>query len=144
MSKSDQDCVLILERLLWGGFPRSPFSASSKVYRCKNGYKCRDTGLYFTIKTNTIFHKSKIPLSKWFQAIELLYEGPNRISTVQLAHILGLTQKSAWLMHRKITAHFGYPVWTEKSDKRIEDIQVVADDEKLNITDWLNLLKDNR
>jgi transposase-like protein len=66
----EQTCIDYLEEFIWNGKPVSPFDLTSKVYKCKgNKYRCKNTGLYFNVKTNTMFDSIKIQLQKWFMAI---------------------------------------------------------------------------
>jgi len=51
---------------------------------------------------NTIFHKTKIDLQKWFFAILLVYDYTSRISARNLGEVLEITKDSAWLMQKKI------------------------------------------
>ncbi len=67
------------------------------VYKCK-AKECRKP---FTVKVNTIFHDSHIPLHIWLQAMFLLASSKKGISSNQLHRTLGITLKSAWhLSHR--------------------------------------------
>ncbi len=69
----EQTCIEYLEYVRWEGNVVSPYDPSSKVYKCKgNNYKCKNTGQYFNAKTGTMFHRSSIPLQKWFVAIWLI------------------------------------------------------------------------
>ena len=63
----EQSCIDHLEAIRWNGNVVSPFDADSKVYNCAGiKYKCKNTGKYFNVKTNTIFDNTKLPLQKWF------------------------------------------------------------------------------
>ena len=56
----EQTCIDHLEELRWNGNVVSPFDATSKVYNCKgNKYKCKNSGKYFNVKTNTIFDNTR-------------------------------------------------------------------------------------
>ena len=69
----EQKCIDHLTTLRWDGHVVSPFDSSSKVYVCKgNKYKCKNSGKYFNVKTNTLFDNTKIKLQKWFLAIYLV------------------------------------------------------------------------
>lgn len=52
----DEDsCLDHLENIRWKDGITSPFDPESKVYKCKNHrYKCKNTGKYFNVKTNTV------------------------------------------------------------------------------------------
>ncbi|WP_299675708.1 IS1595 family transposase [uncultured Dokdonia sp.] len=104
----EQSCIDHLEQLRWSGNVVSPFDPSSKVYNCKgNRYKCKNTGKYFNVKTNTIFDNTKMPLQKWFLAIWLVTSHKKGISSLQLGRDLDITQKSAWFMLQRIRNCFG-------------------------------------
>ena len=61
-------------------------------------YRCNACLLDFTIRTGTIFERSKVPLHKWLYAMYLLVTARKGISSLQLAKQIGVTQKSAWFM----------------------------------------------
>jgi len=104
----EQTCINNLEDIRWNGTPVSPFVEGSKVYKCKgNKYKCKESGKYFNVKTNTIFDNTKLPLQKWFLAIWLVTGHKKGISSLQLGRDLDITQKSAWFMLGRIRQCFG-------------------------------------
>lgn len=104
----EQSCIDHLEKLRWNSNVISPFDAESKVYNCKgNRYKCKNTGKYFNVKTNTIFDNTKMPLQKWFLAIWIVTSHKKGISSLQLGRDLDITQKSAWFMLQRIRNCFG-------------------------------------
>ena len=104
----EQSCIDHLEKLRWNGFVVSPFDPTSKVYKCKgNKYRCKNTGRYFNVKTNTLFDSSKIELRKWFAAIWLVTSRKKDISSVQLSRDIDVTQKTAWFMIYRIRNCFG-------------------------------------
>ena len=105
---NEQICIEHLEELRWNDNIISPFDTNSKVYKCKNNrYKCKNSGKYFNVKTNTIFDNTKMPLQKWFLAIWLVTSHKKGISSLQLGRDLDITQKSAWFMLQRIRNCFG-------------------------------------
>ncbi len=62
-------------------------------YRCN---VCRDFD--FTIRTGTIFERSKVPLHRWVYSMYLLVTARKGISSMQLAKEIGVTQKTAWFI----------------------------------------------
>ncbi|WP_204344331.1 IS1595 family transposase [Psychroserpens algicola] len=105
---NEQACIEHLEVLRWSNGVVSPFEPTSKVYNCKgNRYKCKESGKYFNVKTDTIFDNTKMPLQKWFIAIWLVTSHKKGISSLQLGRDLGITQKSAWFMLQRIRNCFG-------------------------------------
>ena len=145
---TEQSCIDHLTELRWGGNVTSPFDPLSKIYVCKqNRYRCSNTGKYFNAKTNTIFHNSKIELQKWFIAIWIVTRD-TAINSVELGRDLNITQKTAWYMLQRIKNYLAIPQSTVKKAPRIkpqktklEEIEVVTENEKLQMLEWLKLLK---
>ena len=64
-------------------------------------YHCNACKFDFTVKTGTIMHDSKLPLSTWALAFYLVTTNIKGISSMKLHRDLGITQKTAWhLAHR--------------------------------------------
>jgi len=118
----EQTCINHLEELRWSGNVVSPFDITSKVYKCAgNKYRCKNTGRYFNVRTQTLFDNTKIELQSWFVAIYLLTGHKKGISSVQLAIDLNVTQKTAWFMAHRIRACFGLDeMKPEKLDNFVE------------------------
>jgi transposase-like protein len=86
-SNADQDKITKLE-----GKAHRP-----GVYQC-NETECRQQ---FTVTVNTVFERSKIPLTKWLAALFLMTASKKGISAHQVHRMLGISYKSTWfLMHR--------------------------------------------
>lgn len=106
--KDEATCRAYYEQLRWNGEVGCPHCGSAKVYQLKrskhqNEYKCGDKDCYkkFNCLTGTIFENTKISLIVWFKAIHLSTTLSKGISSVNLAAMIGITQKSAWfLLHR--------------------------------------------
>jgi len=64
--------------------------------------KCGDCRKQFTVRHNTIFAESPIPLHKWLQAIHLMVSSKKGISSNQLHRTLEITLKSAWFLSHRI------------------------------------------
>lgn len=107
MFPDEQSCINFLEQHIWNGSPISPFDPSSKVWKCSNNrYRCRNTGKYFNIKTNTMFEGTKVPLRKWFIAIWSATTQTKGTSSVQLSKNISVDQKTAWFMMHRIRECF--------------------------------------
>ena len=149
----EESCMRHLEQLRWNGFVSSPFDPLSKVYKCAGDrYRCRNTGKYFNAKTGTLFYNSKIELQKWFMALWLLSNSKSTITSTHLGIALGITQKSAWYLLRRIKKHLGTPNIEKTKRKKIGKLEtpiqnatldeiVVVESEKLQLTEWLQMLK---
>jgi transposase-like protein len=65
-------------------------------------YKCRPCQKPFSVTVGTVFERSKIPLTKWLLATELLTAGKKGVSAHQIHRMLGVTYKTAWFMMHRI------------------------------------------
>lgn len=68
-------------------------------WRCKDRKAC---GKNFTVKTDTIMHDSKLPVSQWCIAIYLYTTNLKGISAMKLHRELGIAYKNAWHMAHRI------------------------------------------
>jgi len=93
-----------LEARLWPNGPRCPVCDHTEnvTTRKRVGfYRCNPCREDFTVRTGTIFERSKVPLHKWLYAMYLLVTARKGISSLQLSKQIGITQKSAWfVLHR--------------------------------------------
>ena len=64
--------------------------------------KCGACRKQFTVRHNTIFAESPIPLHKWLQAIHLMVSSKKGISSNQLHRTLEVTLKTAWFLSMRI------------------------------------------
>jgi transposase-like protein len=143
---TEEACISHLERIRWNGIVTSPFRPTSRVYVCGNGkYKCRDSGKYFSVKTGTIFHNSRISLRNWFRAIWIMSVEKRPVTSVNMAKSLGITQKTAWYMMQKIRAHFGlkktFPKQSHAFERELAQQAAFSEKERLTMSDWLNTFK---
>lgn len=102
--KSEQDCHDYLVKLRWGGVPTCVYCNSQKVYYRKKrvGFKCSSCNCSFTVTVGTIFHSSKLPLSKWFLAISVILSAKKGISSLQLSRTINVNRNTAWYMQKRI------------------------------------------
>ena len=82
-------------------------------------YHCTGCALNFTVKTGTILHDSKLPLSKWAIAFYLFSTNLKGVSSMKLHRDLGITQKSAWHM-----AHRVRETWNDETEKMAGPVEV--------------------
>lgn len=64
-------------------------------------YKCKGCKLIFNAKTNTFMEASKLPTYKWIYGMYLVMQKKG-ISSVQLAEILEIQQRSAWFLLQRL------------------------------------------
>jgi transposase-like protein len=68
-------------------------------------YQCNACGKQFSVTEGTVFHRSHIPLEKWFLAIALILEAKKGISSLQVGRHLGVKEnntKSTWFLCHRI------------------------------------------
>lgn len=76
---------------------------AKRIHARKDGfYRCNACLNDFTVRTGTIFERSKVPLHKWLYAMYLLVTARKGISSLQLAKQIGVTQKTAWFMLQRL------------------------------------------
>ncbi|HXW72639.1 MAG TPA: IS1595 family transposase [Methylocella sp.] len=64
-------------------------------------YKCKECRKPFTVTVGTVMERSKIPLSKWVLAAQLMASSKKGMSALQLQRMLGTNYETAWfLFHR--------------------------------------------
>jgi transposase-like protein len=95
---------LFLEAARWPEGQVCPRCKEAKrICSRKNGYyRCNACVTDFTVRTGTPFQKSKVPLNKWIEAIVLQEAAQTRLTSVELAKRIGVTQKTAWLMLKRL------------------------------------------
>lgn len=105
----EASAVKYLRSILWPNGPVCPFCNSNRhSAKARNGYYCCSSCRQeYTIRTNTIFHRSHVPLHKWLYAMYLVVTSRKGISSLQLSKELGVTQKTAWFLAHRIRAACG-------------------------------------
>lgn len=102
--KSEKDCHDYLINLRWPNGIECVYCKSEEVYRRSygNGLKCRCCNKSFTVTVNTIFHATKLPLSKWFFVIAQILAAKKGISSLQLSRTVKVNKNTAWYMQMRI------------------------------------------
>jgi len=101
----DQDsAVAYFEARRWPDGATCPACGETKRIgaRKRGFYRCNACLTDFTVRTVTIFERSKVPLHKWLYAMYLLVTSRKGISSFQLAKQIGVTQKTAWFMLQRL------------------------------------------
>lgn len=65
-------------------------------------FQCRACRTQTTLTEATIFHSTKLPLTKWFQAMYFLSQTKNNVSILELRRLVGLSYPAAWRMKHKL------------------------------------------
>ena len=102
--RTDEDCFEYLKKLRWPegffcpkcGHTEAYFMEKRKVFQCKS---CRQQT---SVTVNTVFHRTHVPLRKWFWAIFLVGTDKRGCSAKRLEKMIGVHYATAWLMIHKI------------------------------------------
>lgn len=98
-----QKCIDFLAEQRWHGKPVCPYCGCTTVYHRKDGrYACKDCKSTFSVFVGTIFQNTKLKLLQWFQAIYLIVNNKQGISSMQLAREIEVSQSTAWHILHKI------------------------------------------
>ena len=124
---TEEKCEAALEKSRWpdgfvcpicGGRVHSHFLVKGQqIWQCTH---CRHQT---TLRSGTIFHASKLPLTKWFLAMYLISQSKNGHSILSLKRFLGVSYRSAWRVKHKILE-----AMAEAESKRTLSGLVIADD----------------
>lgn len=101
---TDRQCAEHLTQLRWRdgfacpacGHPGSSYVATRRLHQCT---ACRRQT---SLTAGTIFHKTRVPLRKWFWALYRLGQDKKGISAMMLRKEIGVSYPTAWVMLQKI------------------------------------------
>lgn len=86
-----------------GGVARISAIKPNVEKRVRLGLKfCGQCRKQFTVRVGTIFEESKLPMTKWLQAIFLMCSSKKGVSAHQLHRTLETTYKTAWFLTHRI------------------------------------------
>ncbi len=102
--QTEENCFQYMKKLRWPegyicprcGHSEAYFMEKRKIFQCK---KCRHQT---SVTVNTIFHRTHVPLRKWFWAIFLVGNDKRGCSAKRLEKLIGVHYATAWLMIHKI------------------------------------------
>ena len=102
--KSERECHDYLIQIRWPDGVSCPHCKDKEVYRrtWEDGFKCRGCNSSFTVTAGTMFHSTKLPLSKWYMAISVILSAKKGISSLQLSRTINVNKNTAWYMQKRI------------------------------------------
>ena len=103
---TNKDCLDLLESIRWNGQPICPYCDSERVTAAprERRHRCNNCNTTFSATVGTIFHRTHLPLPKWFAAISLNLDARRPISARHLAQQIGMDKNTAWRIGRRIHA----------------------------------------
>ncbi len=103
---SEAQCQAALQAARWpngfvcpkcGGAARSHFTRGGLPY-----WQCGECPHQTSLISDTILEASKLSLTRWFLAMQLLTQSKNNVLALELKRQLGVSCRSAWLLKHKI------------------------------------------
>lgn len=124
---NEEQCASALEKARW------PQGFTCQACQCKEHYvvwhnkvktfQCVNCNTQTTLTSGTIFHSTKLPLVKWFQAFYILTQTKNNTAALELRRLLGVGYSAASRMKHKIMQ-----VMLEREESTILSGRVELDD----------------
>ncbi len=101
---TDEQCEPAVFKIRWPhGFKCERCDHDSFCYiKSKRTFQCTRCKFQTSVKRNTLFHSSNVPLSKWFLVIFLISQSKNGLSVLSLKRHLGVSYNAAWRTKHKL------------------------------------------
>lgn len=123
----DEQCEKAVEQSRWPqGFSCGECGATAHcvVWHGKvKTFQCSACRHQTTLTSGTIFHASKLPLRKWFQALYFLTQSKNNVAALELKRLIGVCYRTAWRLKQKLLE-----VMTEREANRRLEGRIEVDD----------------
>ena len=104
---TEEQCEQALVAARWpGGFvcpacgvmqSRTTFRREGRLY-----WQCAGCQYQCSVTSGTVFEATKLPLTRWFLAMQLLTQAKNNVSALELTRQLGVSYRTAWLIKHKL------------------------------------------
>jgi transposase-like protein len=113
---SETAAVEFLEQQRWGDAPACPRCGAADVYKMTSAdgarnadyrWRCRGCKQMFTVRTNTVFEETRLPLRVWIFALWRAAASKKGCSALELAREMEITHKSALFVLRRIRHGLG-------------------------------------
>jgi len=101
---SQEECIEYLEQVRWHGKPNCPYcqSVHATPLPSEKRHRCNNCNTSFSVTVGTIFHRTHLPLQKWFLAVTLILNAKKGVASRQLARDLKVNKDTAWRISMKI------------------------------------------
>lgn len=99
---TQESCITHLEAARWRGEPSCPYCGSLNTAKMQHRHRCYDCKTSFSVTVGTIFHRTHLPLQKWFLAVSLILNARKGLSALQLSRDLQVNKNTAWRIAMQI------------------------------------------
>ncbi len=103
---TEEKCEAAVAAMRWPDGFRCPRCSGAEAWSFRRGRQsyreCTGCGYQCSLIAGTVFEASKLPLTRWFMAMQLLSQAKNNVAALELMRQLGVSYPSAWLMKHKI------------------------------------------
>lgn len=101
--QTEENCLEYLSKLKWSEGFHCMKCKNDSFYKGKTKWnrKCQKCDYDESVKSNTMFHKMKLPLLKAFEILFTLSVRKKGMSTIEISKTYAINQNSAWLLKRK-------------------------------------------
>ena len=103
---TDEACRTHMESVRWPNGPVCPkcgsINQAAPVGRRPGVFRCKACSNQFTVTVGTAMEGTHLGLNVWYLAIKLLGPNGDGLSTVKLGERLGIKQKTAWSLARRV------------------------------------------
>jgi ribosomal protein L37AE/L43A len=121
---TESKCRAALEAARWpNGFVCPSCSGAARTSFERGGlryWQCGACAQQCSLISGTIFESTKLPLSRWFLAMQLLTQSKNNVSALELMRQLGVSYRTAWLLKHKIMEAMRVREQSRELDGRVE------------------------
>lgn len=106
---TDEVCRTALFTARWPEGFRCPKCGATRAYvrHDRPLHECAACGYQASVAAGTIFHRSHVPLTKWFLAMYLNAESKRGISATELQDKIGVSYPTAWFMLFRLRSAMG-------------------------------------
>lgn len=100
-SMSDSQISDAFKNLFWGEHIACPKCKCIRLYKIttRELWRCVLCRHHFTMKSSTIFHRSKLPMRKCLEAVALFFEGNNAL---KMSKSMKVQYKTAYMLRMKL------------------------------------------
>ena len=101
---TQEACIRHLEQARWKGTPVCPYCQSKNTNPNPKELRhyCNNCKTSFSVTVRTIFHRTHLPLQKWFLAVSLILNAKKGLSALQLSRDLEVNKNTAWRIAMQI------------------------------------------